>query len=498
MTVTAAPVRFDRDLADMFRQASADQNPLHIDEQYARGTAFGEPVVYGVLGALVALSGLDPQPARRLTSVSVRFPAPILFDRDYQRDVVEDSWGRAVVRLTDGPQTLLQVTATFGAGSAEDVVHGGADVPVRTEARRTDFADFAAGQQIPVAYAPRWAVLAKLLDELALPARGVGLAEAATLTGLSYLAGMEAPGSASLLAQVEATFEPGAVTSFRVEARVRAVHEQLRMLELDGTVTGAGIVATTTVKVFHRPDASTPDPRRLSDALPGDRPLAGRAALVIGASRGLGAAITQALALSGADVYAGYQHSHDEIRALVAALGPDGELVHPISGDAADPRWCAAAVDQINAGGRTLDHLVLNACPVPSKMALAPGSTHRTVEFVSRALALVHAPLAACAADITRSGGSVLTISTAWVTEPKRGWSGYVVAKKAVEGLITAAAEEYPGIRWLLARPDRLRTAFNATPMAAGLGAPVEPVAAALVAALGTGQQAGTIRVVGS
>lgn len=496
MTATTAQVRFDRDLADLFREASADQNPLHIDERYARRTAFGEPVVYGVLGALVALSGLDPQPARRLASVSVRFPAPILFDRDYQREVVEDSWGRAVVRLTDGPQTLLQVTATFGARPAEEVVRIGADVPVRTEARRTNFANFVAGQRVSLDYAPRWVALSKLLAELELLPRGVGLVEAGALAWLSYLAGMEAPGAASLLAQVDATFEPGPAASFAVGARVRAVHEQLRMLELEGTVTGAGITAATKVKVFHRPDALGPDPRRLSDLLPRDRPLAGRVALVIGASRGLGAAITQALALSGADVYAGYQHSHDDIRALVADLGRDGNLVHPVAGDAADPQWCTEITDRITAAGRQVDYLVLNACPVPSKVALAPGSTPRAVEFVSRALALVHAPLAACAADLARAGGSVLTISTAWVTEPERGWSSYVVAKKAVEGLITAAAAEYPGIRWMLARPDRLRTAFNATPMAAGLGAPVEPVAAELVQALGTGQEAGTVRVI--
>lgn len=70
-----------------------------------------------------------------------------------------------------------------------------------------------------------------------------------------------------------------------------------------------------------------------------------------------------------------------------------------------------------------------------------------------------------------------------------------MTAKAAVEGLLRAAAAEYPEARWAVIRPSRLRTAFNATPMAAGIGEPVEPVAAALVDRLAGRLPAGVLHV---
>ncbi|MCF6522336.1 SDR family NAD(P)-dependent oxidoreductase, partial [Streptomyces sp. JJ36] len=524
---TPTRVRASADVVAAFRRASADENPLHVDAGYARRTAFGEPVVYGVLGALLALAGLEPRPDRAPARVRARFQAPVLARQECSRDVVEDTPGRAVVRLRDGERVLLEVTVDFRTGP------GAAPVPVppdagegrapRTEARDAAPADLVPGLPVGAGYAPRWAALRELTGTLDLTGRGLGPVEAGVLCWISYLVGMEAPGRAALLSELDVAFEapassetssaeapeapeapecagesagetatpdgaatdrPGAAGPFVTRATVTELDERFRLLRLEGTAEAPGLRARARVRAFHREDAPATDVARLAALLPEGRPLAGRTALVVGASRGLGAAVTQALALQGARVYAGFHRSADDMTAVAAALGEDAaSRIHPLRGDAADAEWCAAAVDRIHAESGRLDLLVLNACPAPTRMPLAPDASARAADHLARAVALAREPLAACAARVAADGGRVLAVSSAWAADPQPGWSAYVTAKSAVEGLVRAAAAEFPEASWTLARPPRLRTAMTATPLSTGPTAPVEPVAAALARA---------------
>lgn len=89
--------------------------------------------------------------------------------------------------------------------------------------------------------------------------------------------------------------------------------------------------------------------------------LAGKRALVTGASRGIGRAIAQALADAGADVAITYQHNADKAQEVVRAIEQTGRRAVAIQADSADPqavqRSVAYAVEAL--GG--LDILVNNA-----------------------------------------------------------------------------------------------------------------------------------------
>lgn len=89
--------------------------------------------------------------------------------------------------------------------------------------------------------------------------------------------------------------------------------------------------------------------------------LAGKRALVTGASRGIGAAIALALAKRGADVAITYQSSDAAAKQVVSAIEALGQRAFAIKADSADAQAVIGSVDQAAEQLGGLDILVNNA-----------------------------------------------------------------------------------------------------------------------------------------
>ncbi len=89
--------------------------------------------------------------------------------------------------------------------------------------------------------------------------------------------------------------------------------------------------------------------------------LAGRRALVTGASRGIGAGIALALAEKGADVAITYERSADRAAEIVRAIEEKGRRGLAIQADSADPAAVKRSIEEAAEGLGGLDILVNNA-----------------------------------------------------------------------------------------------------------------------------------------
>lgn len=118
-------------------------------------------------------------------------------------------------------------------------------------------------------------------------------------------------------------------------------------------------------------------------------------ALVIGGSRGLGAALVGALASQSSTVLLNYSSSQREAEALRDNLaGTKGE-VRLLAGDAADHDWCREQSESVVQEFGGLDFLVCNASPVIRPLDFTADTLERFHQFVDQSLRLVTVPLAA-------------------------------------------------------------------------------------------------------
>src|SRR5262245_31278238 len=106
-------IRFEPSDLDRFARASRDLNPLHRSASYARRSAFGEPVVYGVLGAVAALALLGPRRDSELMSLSVEVPSPMFTGVAYRAHIEAPSSDVVKIKIFDGPKTVLRLVGRF-------------------------------------------------------------------------------------------------------------------------------------------------------------------------------------------------------------------------------------------------------------------------------------------------------------------------------------------------------------------------------------------------
>jgi meso-butanediol dehydrogenase / (S,S)-butanediol dehydrogenase / diacetyl reductase len=183
------------------------------------------------------------------------------------------------------------------------------------------------------------------------------------------------------------------------------------------------------------------------------RSLAGRCAVVTGASSGIGAHVVRRLVQRGADVVAAARR-RDRLDRLAAELATAPGRVVPVTADVTVDRDALAMIAAaVEAFGR-IDALVNNA----GSEVQAPIDRLSEADFEGmwRANVLsVYLCTRAALPELRRSRGVVVNLGSTVVNRPPRGRFGYVSCKGAVEAMTRALAVDLgrDGIRVNVIRP---------------------------------------------
>ncbi len=354
----------DADLVDSFAALSGDRNPLHVDEEYARGSAFGRRVAHGMIsGALCSrLVGMHlPGEPALYRSQRIRFLAPVFLG--------------ARVRVTgevtafEPEVALLKLKISVCDPSGEPLyAEGEAEVVVRS----------AAG--LPPAPAVK-------------------------------------PGS-----------------------------------EGGGQFHDCETVDATPVTRSGRP------PRLYAQG--GERPLLGRRALIIGGSRGIGAAISRELAHQGASIFVGFHSREETARRVCEDAACEGVAARPLRLDLRNPREMRAAISAAAADG--IDILVHSGHgEILKRSADRLRGADLADAFARSVIALHEAVQSVLPAMRERRSGAIVAISSTVTLEaPPPAWTAYTAAKSALAGYARGLAVELGphGIRVNLVSPAMTET----------------------------------------
>ncbi|WP_027132764.1 SDR family NAD(P)-dependent oxidoreductase [Geminicoccus roseus] len=163
------------------------------------------------------------------------------------------------------------------------------------------------------------------------------------------------------------------------------------------------------------------------------QPLAGKAALVTGGSRGIGAAIVRRLARDGAHIVFSYARSQAEAERLVQEVRAQGRQAVAIQADQADPAQVAALVRQAHEALGRLDILVNSAGVFVTGLV---GDPDADLAGFERQLAVNLTGVAAAvraAVPLISDHGRIVSIGTTGAVHiPFAGAADYVATKAAV------------------------------------------------------------------
>jgi NAD(P)-dependent dehydrogenase (short-subunit alcohol dehydrogenase family) len=197
--------------------------------------------------------------------------------------------------------------------------------------------------------------------------------------------------------------------------------------------------------------------------------LSGKAALVTGASRGLGAALAEELSRRGARVVA-VAREPNALEAEVARIRGLGGEAHALAADQGDKDAVYPLVGAATGLVGPIDLLVVNAStlgPVPLR-ALA----ETECEDLARVLEVnlvgpFRLTKAVVGSMLVRGSGTVVGISSDAAVNGYPGWGAYGVSKAALDQLLrTWAAElESSGVRFLSLDPGEMDTRMHADAM---------------------------------
>lgn len=173
--------------------------------------------------------------------------------------------------------------------------------------------------------------------------------------------------------------------------------------------------------------------------------LTGKAAIVTGASRGIGAATAKQLAHYGAHVILAAR-TGAEIESVAQEIRKSGGTAKALMCDVTDFKAVETAVRHCNEQFGALDILVNNAGLIEPITHLADSDPAQWAQIVDvNYKGVYHGLRAAIPIMVQQGRGTIINISSGAATSALEGWSHYCSSKAAVLSLTRCADREYRG-----------------------------------------------------
>ena len=192
--------------------------------------------------------------------------------------------------------------------------------------------------------------------------------------------------------------------------------------------------------------------------------LEGKTALVTGGSGGIGQAIAEALAASGARVAISYSSHPEPANATVKTITDAGGKALAVLADVSDPQAVQSMFDQVVQELGPVD-ILINCAGIDGKQApsweIALDDWRKVIEV--NLFGVLHCSQLALRSMVQRRTGVILNITSVHEIIAWSGYSAYTSSKAAVAMLTKTMAQEAApfGVRVLALAPGAIQTEIN-------------------------------------
>ena len=462
-SATLASKTFNADDQTLFARLSGDFNPIHMDPLAARRTQAGTPVVHGMHVVLWALDRIveSGAAAEGISGVKAQFAKFIPVGATVSLKVARRESGPMRAEIHLGGLTTILLSLTLGA-PAKGIARAPADAPavgIPDRPAVLNRPEEAAGLSgVLDISGPAGSVASRFPHAVA----ALGTERVAAIVVLSALVGMVCPGLHSIFAAIALDITEAEDSARRLCFGVSGTDERFRMIRM--TVVGAGVSGS--VQAFLRwPPVQQASMAAISGRVtPGE--FEGATALIVGASRGLGALTAKVVAAGGGRVIATYARGREDAVQLAGEINAHAgreacEIIPYDVRGAPDPRLQTRAED--------VSHLYYFAStPIARQKdgVFAPALFDEFVEVYVKGF------YDCCRFVGERASRSVTAFypSTVFVAKVQPGMVEYSMAKAAAEILCEGMNRSAGRVRVVVERLPRLLTDQTATvpPVAAG------------------------------
>ena len=171
----------------------------------------------------------------------------------------------------------------------------------------------------------------------------------------------------------------------------------------------------------------------------------GKAAIVTGASRGIGRAIALRLARDGFAVAVNYASRADDAQAVVDEITAAGGRAVAIQADVASAQDAARLFDEAQAAFGGIDVLINNAGVIQPGTTMLADTSDELYEHIFSINTRGTFHMLRLAATRLRQGGRIVNFSTSAIGLAMPGYAIYGAAKAAVETMTNIFAKEMRG-----------------------------------------------------
>ena len=434
-----------------FAALSGDSNPMHMDPVAARRTQAGAPAAHGVHVMLRCLEKLaeDGVPLDRLARIGVKFGKFVYLDQPFSLAVnkADSESLRASVTSADGV-VLLTLSLKFGARGAATALNV---APMAIP---------------PAAIAPTLAEMASMGASLTAPSdaaafaaafphlsRAIGERRVAGLALTSTVVGMICPGLHSIYSSLDVDLIEDNGDDFWF--RTTRVDDRFNLVAMDAG--GAGI--SCRIAAFERRPPVATDSMVALSALVAPDEFAGMTALVLGGSRGLGAATAKLITAGGGRAIITYARGKADAESVAeeirAARGAGACEIAPFDFHKPVEPQLAALPDAIT-------HLFYFCTPFIARQK-APAFSHALFDEFFHAYADVFNEACLALRAKSTAGLRAFYPSTVYIDERPQGMLEYAMAKAAGEILCAELTRNDPALKIIAPRLPRVATDQTAT-----------------------------------